>query len=172
LADAGELPLNPQPISPNYLLERAIALFEHQAGQQKVTLRVEVDENLPQIRMDEARMIQVFGNLIVNSLRYTPEGGEIVLSAKKVAGCVEMSVRDNGCGIDADQLPHIFERFYRADKSRYTDSSDTEESGLGLAIVKALVEAQGGTIRAESAAGQGTIIIIRFESKTSLVYKE
>ncbi|HMD87766.1 MAG TPA: ATP-binding protein [Anaerolineaceae bacterium] len=171
LADAGELPLNRQPIPPKYLLERAQALFEHQAEQQKVALRIETDGNLPQFCMDEARMVQVLGNLISNSLRYTPEGGEIVLSAKPVKDGVEIAVRDNGSGIDADQLSHIFERFYRADKSRYSDSNSSEESGLGLAIVKALVEAQDGTIRAESAPGQGTTIIIRFQSKPSLVYK-
>jgi signal transduction histidine kinase len=171
LADAGELPLNRQPISPKYLLERAEALFEHQAEQQKVALCIEADENLPKFIMDEARMIQVFGNLISNSLRYTPEGGEIMLTAKKVDTGVEMSVRDNGCGIDAEQLPHIFERFYRADKSRYSEADSTEESGLGLAIVKALVEAQDGTIRAESAGGQGTTVFIRFETKPSPVYK-
>ncbi len=165
LADAGELPLNCQPISPKYLLERAEALFEHQAEQQKVALCIQVDDSLPQIRLDEARMMQVFGNLISNSLRYTPEAGEIILSAQKVENGIEMSVRDNGCGIEPDHLHHIFERFYRADKSRYSGSSDTEESGLGLAIVKALVEAQGGTIRADSTAGQGTSIFIRFESK-------
>ncbi|MDR3573619.1 MAG: ATP-binding protein [Anaerolineaceae bacterium] len=165
LADAGELPLNCQPIAPQYLLERAEALFQHQAEQQKVGLCIQADGNLPELSMDEARMIQVFGNLISNSLRYTPEGGEIVLAAKKVGAGIEMSVRDNGCGIEADQLPHVFERFYRADKSRYSDSGSTEESGLGLAIVKALVEAQGGTVRAESVDGQGTNIILRFESK-------
>jgi two-component system, OmpR family, sensor histidine kinase BaeS len=167
LADSGELSLNRQPISPKYLLERAQALFEHQAEQQKVVMCIESEENLAQLCLDEARMTQVFGNLITNSLRYTPEGGEIVLSAQKVGNDIEISVRDNGCGIEPDQLPHIFERFYRADKSRYTEAGDSEESGLGLAIVKALVEAQGGTIRAESAAEQGTTIIIRFESKNN-----
>lgn len=171
LADAGELPLNRQSIPPKYLLERAQALFEHQAEGQKVALRIETDENLPQFCMDEARMVQVLGNLISNSLRYTPEGGEIVLSAKPVKDGVEMAVQDNGSGIDADQLSHIFERFYRADKSRYSGSNSSEESGLGLAIVKALVEAQDGTIRAESTPGQGTTIIIRFQSKPALVYK-
>ena len=171
LADAGELPLNRQAISSKYLLERAEALFQHQAEQQKVRLSIEADDNLPQLCLDESRMIQVFGNLISNSLRYTPEDGEIVLTAKKVSLDVEMSVRDNGCGIDADQLAHIFERFYRADKSRYSDSNSTEESGLGLAIVKALVEAQDGTIRAESTAGQGTTITLCFETKNPLISK-
>jgi signal transduction histidine kinase len=167
LADSGELSLNRQPISPKYLLERAQALFEHQAEQQKVGMCIESEENLAQLCLDEARMTQVFGNLISNSLRYTPEGGEIVLSAQKMGNAIEISVRDNGCGIEPDQLPHIFERFYRADKSRYTEAGDNEESGLGLAIVKALVEAQGGSIRAESAAARGTTIIIRFELKNN-----
>jgi signal transduction histidine kinase len=100
--------------------------------------------------------------LLANSFRYTPEGGTIVLSAAELGDGIEITVKDNGTGIDAENLPHIFERFYKGDKSRYTESGETGETGLGLAIVKALIEAQGGTIRAESSAGQGTIIRIHF----------
>lgn len=160
-ADAGELPLNPQRIVPKNLLDRVAALFQHHAGRYRVNLRVEAIENLPEIRVDEARMMQVMDNLVSNALRYTPEGGEIVLSAQAHQGNLDLTVRDTGSGIAAEELPYIFDRFYRADSSRHTE---TGESGLGLAIVKALVEAHGGKVWAESAPGEGTSIHIDLPS--------
>jgi two-component system, OmpR family, sensor histidine kinase BaeS len=162
LADAGELSLHLQVISPRYLLDRAAAPYQHRAEQQQVTLRVEMEQDTDPIRVDEARMMQVFSNLLSNALRYTSEGDEIVLSAVQKDKFVELSVRDNGEGILEENLQHIFERFYRADPSRYSEAGET--TGLGLAIVKALVEIQKGKIRAESQVGQGTAIFIRFET--------
>ena len=156
-ADAGELPLHPQRISPRALLERSAALFQHKAEQQQVMLSMSVDGDLPDILVDEARMMQVLDNLLSNAFRYTPMGGKIHLSAAVQGDKVILSVEDNGSGISADELPYIFDRFHRGDKSRH---SETGESGLGLAIVKALVEAHHGAIRAESREGEGTTIII------------
>lgn len=157
MADAGELPLHPQPIAPKPLLERAVAPFQHRADIQKIKLSILADSRLPEIQVDEDRMMQVFGNLISNAMRYTPEGGAILLSAKQNDGRVVLTVADNGSGISSEDLPYIFDRFYRGDKSR---ASDAGESGLGLAIVKALVEAQNGSISARSAPGEGTTIDI------------
>jgi signal transduction histidine kinase len=159
LADAGELSLNPQRISPGSFLERASALFMHQAEQHDISLEVNKESNPPDIWVDDARMIQVIGNLISNSLRYTPAGGRITLSTRAVGDKVDISVQDTGEGIDADELPNIFARFHRSDKSRH---SETGETGLGLAIVKALVEAQGGSVSADSIPGEGTTIHILF----------
>lgn len=156
-ADAGELPLHPQSISPRALLERSAALFQHKAEQQQVMLSVTVDGDLPDILVDEARLMQVLDNLLSNAFRYTPTGGKIHLSAAAQGDKVIISVQDNGSGISTDELPHIFDRFHRGDKSRHTEAG---ESGLGLAIVKALVEAHHGTIRAESHVGEGTTIFI------------
>jgi len=157
LADAGELSLNPQQISPKILLDKAAALFKHQAEQQTVTIHVNAASDLPEIRVDEARMIQVFGNLIHNALRYTPPEGKITLSAQLSGRSMDITVQDTGSGIDPEELPNIFERFHRADESRHTEAG---ESGLGLAIVKALIESHGGTVSAESTLGQGTTIHI------------
>jgi signal transduction histidine kinase len=160
LAETGELSLTPQRIQPIYLLERAAALFRHQAEQHNVTLTVQAVEDLPDIWVDEARMMQILGNLISNSLRYAPAvEGWIILSSRVEAGKVALQVQDNGSGIAQDELPHIFDRFYRADKSRH---SETGEAGLGLAIVKALVSSQGGTVAAESTPGTGTTILLAF----------
>jgi signal transduction histidine kinase len=153
-ADAGELPLNLQRIAPRSLLNRAATLFRHQAEQQVVTLQVATAPDLPDILVDEARMIQVLGNLLCNSLRYTAPGGRIELSAVPVNGRIQLTVRDNGSGIAPEELPFIFDRFYRADRAR----TDTGESGLGLAIVKALVESQAGSVSVRSTLGDGTEI--------------
>ncbi len=157
--DAGELPLNLQNLSPVVLLERAAAVFENQAVQQKVRLTVDAMDPLPEIRVDDARMMQVLDNLISNAFRYTPEGGEIRLAASLVKGKIRMQVADTGSGIPAAELGHIFERFQRGDKSRHAEGG---ESGLGLAIVRALVEVQGGRVWAESSEGRGTTMWMEF----------
>ncbi len=159
LADSGELSLNPQQLSPGTLLGRAAALFRYQAEQQNVTLSVRAESDLPDIWVDEARMMQVLGNLISNALRYTPAGGHITLSARLAEGKLEMCVQDTGEGITPEEIPYIFNRFHRVDKSRHTE---TGETGLGLAIVKALVESHGGTTSAESTPGVGTTIRLAF----------
>jgi signal transduction histidine kinase len=155
--DAGELPLHKQTIGVKGMLERAIAPFEHHAQQQGVSLVVEAGDNLPDVQVDEARMAQVFSNLLSNALVYTSEGGKITLTASQFDQKVELTVRDTGTGIAPEEIPLIFERFHRADKSRHSEGG---ESGLGLAIVKALVEAHGGSVRAESALGEGTSITL------------
>jgi signal transduction histidine kinase len=154
-AEAGELPMHPAPVDPCDLLERAAAPFDHSAEQQKVTLVIQVETGLPPITVDEGRMMQVFGNLISNALRYTPPGGAITLSAERDGGAVRLAVADTGSGISPEELPYIFDRFHRADKSRHAESG---ESGLGLAIVKALIEAHGGTVSAVSTPDKGTRI--------------
>jgi two-component system sensor histidine kinase BaeS len=145
LADSGELKLYLEAVFPAELLEHVASAYRPQAELQKIDLRVEVEADLPEVNLDPARMEQVLGNLVSNALRYTPEGGRILLSAKQVQGKLIMLVQDNGSGIPAEILPHIFERSYRGDESR----SGTE-SGLGLAIAKSIVELHGGCIHAGS----------------------
>jgi signal transduction histidine kinase len=151
-ADAGVLSLNRVLVSPLDLLERMAKSYEHQAAQMKVTLEVQAQADLPEILLDPNRMAQVFGNLISNSLRYTPEGGQIQLTAGQEKDSLAFIVQDNGQGISAEALMHIFDRFYRADPAR----SQGNESGLGLAIARSIVEAHGGSISAESEVEKGT----------------
>jgi two-component system sensor histidine kinase BaeS len=180
LADAGELPLNRRAVDPSALLERTGLAYIDKAEQQGITLRVESDETLPSIAVDTDRMTQVLNNLVSNALRYTPDGGEITLSATQAtnderpitkdesssgqpfvlrpASFVLLRVRDTGSGIEADDLPFIFDRFYRADQSR--QRVDSNASGLGLAIAKAIVEAHGGTLAVESRPQVGTTFTI------------
>jgi signal transduction histidine kinase len=157
LAEAGELKLNRQRIAPQALLEQTASAFRHQAEQKRITLQVKVEPGLPDIEVDEIRIAQVLGNLMSNALRYTPDGGRIVLSAHRESQRIVLSVQDNGTGIAPKALPHIFERFYRADASRHSES----ESGLGLAIAKSLVEGHGGMIAAMSKGiGKGSTFSI------------
>ncbi|HEX9018709.1 MAG TPA: ATP-binding protein [Anaerolineaceae bacterium] len=162
LADAGELSLHQQLHDPKTLLEQAAAPFQHRAETQQIELSVEADADLPRVNVDDLRMMQVFHNLISNAIRYTPDGGKISLRARAENGSVVISVADNGSGIPTEDLPNIFDRFYRVDKSRNGNSG---ESGLGLAIVKALVEAQDGKIYAESELGKGTTISVHFPAQ-------
>ena len=157
LADAGELSLHPQPTNPDQLLLTVTAAFAQQAAQQQVALHVQPTPGLPQLLVDQERMIQVLGNLVGNALRYTPAGGTIALSAACRDAQIRLEIRDTGCGIAPALLPAIFERMYRADQSRADKSGG---SGLGLAIVKTIVEAHGGTITADSAPGTGTRMTI------------
>jgi len=156
-ADAGELTLNREPVMTKVLLERLAKSHGHLAAQKKVSMKVQAEPDLPEIVLDPDRMAQVFGNLITNSMRYTPENGEIILSAAREENNLVFLVKDNGQGIPAESLPHVFDRFYRVDPVRVLGS----ESGLGLAIARSIVEAHGGTISAESQVGMGTTVRIR-----------
>jgi two-component system sensor histidine kinase BaeS len=164
LADAGELLLNRRTVDPAALLERTGLAYFMVAEEQGLTLRVEAPESLPSIFVDTDRMTQVLNNLVSNALRHTTVG-EVALLAGTQDQQVWLQVRDTGSGIAPEDLPWIFDRFYRADKSRQRDGSTT--SGLGLAISKAIVEAHGGTITAESAVGVGTTFTITMAAAES-----
>jgi two-component system sensor histidine kinase BaeS len=152
LADAGELSLTLQPTRPHALLERVVARHTASAKQRQITLLIDAEKDLPPVNVDVERMSQVLDNLILNAFRYTPEGGKVLLGVYAADGVVQIKVKDTGRGITAEDLPHIFDRFYRGDKSRQHNG----ESGLGLAIAKSMVEAHGGKISVESVPGQGT----------------
>ena len=155
LADSGDLKLHLQPIAPAELLERVTTIYRHQAEEMGLQITAHAESNLPEINIDAERMEQVLGNLVSNALRYTAEGGEIRLNAGQAAGSLIVSVADNGSGIPADILPHIFERSYRGDESR-----SGNESGLGLAIAKSIVELHGGSIHVESDEGGSKFSIV------------
>ena len=154
LADAGELPLQLQPVQAGDLLTRSQEFFRHPAALQQVELVVQVDQDLPELFVDLERMVQVMENLISNALRYSQPGGTITLRAAAENDGVILAVQDNGLGISPEDLPHIFSRFYRGDKAR---TAAQDESGLGLAIARAIVQAHGGEITVESELGVGSI---------------
>jgi two-component system sensor histidine kinase BaeS len=157
LADAGELPLTRRPIDVRALLERVMLAHLPEAQQQGVSIQVEAPPDLPPLEVDPGRMAQVLENLVSNALWYTPEGGQIVLSAEAKDGAINLRVKDNGTGIAADDLPFVFDRFYRADKSRQRQGN---RSGLGLAIAKSIVEAHRGSLSVESSLGKGSTFAV------------
>jgi signal transduction histidine kinase len=165
LADAGELQLNTVQIAPQTLLASIAATYRVRAEQHEISLRVFATPDVPQIHVDPDRMAQVLGNLVDNALRYTPPGGQIALlaesDAETAAQAIYLSVQDNGTGISTEDLPYVFERFYRGDKARQPEGGT---SGLGLAIAQSLVHAHGGTISVESTVGQGTRFTITLPS--------
>ncbi|MCY4437156.1 MAG: ATP-binding protein [Chloroflexi bacterium] len=121
----------------------------------KIVLDVTLPQQLPRVRGDEEKLRQVLDNLLNNAVAFTPEDGRISLSAQQENGTVCLRVADTGVGIPRKHLPHIFERFYKVDRSR-----QSEGFGLGLAIVKHIVQAHGGEIHAESVEGQGTTFTV------------
>ncbi|HRJ42860.1 MAG: HAMP domain-containing protein [Caldilineaceae bacterium] len=157
LADAGELTLNRVLTGPGELLERVAASYTGQARAKGVDLRLALAAHLPSLALDPERYAQVLGNLVGNAIRYTPPGGRITLAGSALEDGVLLEVIDTGSGIAPEQLPHIFERFYRADSARTVNEA---ESGLGLSIAKSLVELHGHTLTVESRVGQGTTMRI------------
>ena len=126
-------------------------------------VRCDLEAGLPSIRADADRLRQVLLNLLDNALKHTPAPGTITIAARREgAATVALAVRDTGRGIPAGALPHVFDRFYRADPARARTGERTGGAGLGLSIARGLVEAQGGHIAIESAAGRGTTVTLRF----------
>lgn len=157
-AESGELRLAFVRSSAAELLELARLAASDRASAAGVRLVLAVDADLPMVDVDVDRMSQVLGNLLDNALRHTPEGGRITIGGTSADAVVTLSISDTGEGIAAEHLPFVFERFYRADTARDRASGG---SGIGLAIVRALVEAQGGRVRAESAGpGAGARFVV------------
>jgi len=157
--ESGGLDIQMVEIRPEALVERVFQVYQPIAQRQGIDLRKNLDDHIPGVRGDEGRLLQVLKNLVENAIRHTPEGGTVTLAALWVDLHVELQVADTGSGIAAEDLPYVFDRFYRADKSRSTNQGHL---GLGLAICKALVTRMGGSITAESAGvGQGTSMIVR-----------
>ena len=153
-AESGRLALGLAAIEPARAMDSAVAGLRPQFAAGGLTLTVDARAGLPPVRADFDRLVQVLTNLLVNALKYTPPPGEVFATARAVDGTVAFAVRDTGVGIEAEHLAHVFERFYRVDRSRSRGSGG---SGIGLTIAKALAEAMGGTLRAESGgAGQGS----------------
>jgi signal transduction histidine kinase len=148
--EAGNFVMNTDVVDVEKLIREAVELFEPQATARQIGLAVTVDDNLPCIRADEDRLLQVLSNLLGNALKFSNAGTTIHARATRGEGRVHLSVKDSGGGILAEHLEHVFERFWQADRSSRAGA------GLGLAICKAIVEAHGGTIRAASAVGRGT----------------
>ncbi|WP_433405800.1 sensor histidine kinase [Streptomyces sp. CA-146814] len=158
-ADAGVLRLHPEPVRVGELLSQVAAAHQARAETAGVTLTVEAGAATT-VCADPVRLRQAVGNLVSNAVRHTPAGGTVTLRAygEESGHLVVIEVADTGSGIPADSLPYVFDRFWRAEKSR---SRRTGGSGLGLAIVRKLAEAHGGTASATSTEGKGSAFTLR-----------
>jgi signal transduction histidine kinase len=147
--------LDIRPVDVSALVQTVTKRLAPRFESKRVSLELELTPDLPPVLADEDRAIQILTNLTGNALQYTPEEGRITISAKRLNDDVQISVRDTGIGIPPEHLSHIFDRFYRVDKSRSRQSGGG--SGIGLTIARALVEAHGGRICVESnGEGQGS----------------
>jgi len=155
LAEAGQLPLHIASVNIVELARGVLSAFTPQANERSIALELVLPgAEPPPVAVDAGRIRQVLTNLLANALRYTPQRGRVEVSIKQTAPeWVEVRVSDNGSGIRPEDLPHVFDRFYRGDRARTRDGGG---AGLGLAIARQWVEAHGGRIRAESVVGQGT----------------
>jgi len=152
--EAGAFQLMLTPVSPASLIERIQNTLGRQFEEKNIQFEIDIEPNLPDINVDKDRIIQVLTNLVGNALQYTPSGGKVTLLVRREPSDLLFSVKDSGIGISADQIPLIFNRFYRIDKSRTRTSGG---SGIGLTIARALVKAHQGKIWAVSmGVGKGS----------------
>ncbi len=152
--EAGQIVLDQKPVQIADLIEFAAARLRPQFDDKNITLELSLERDLPTLVVDADRIMQVLINLFGNALQYTPSGRSVTVSADCTANEVVVTIRDTGIGIASDHLPHLFERFYRVDKSRARTGGG---SGIGLTIARYLVEAHGGRIWATSPGpGQGS----------------
>ena len=168
----GQVPLKQEPVALAGLIDRTVGLLRPLIEQKQHRVVVKIPAELPPIRGDEERLGQVFSNLLDNAIKYTPEQGTITISAElapiEPPTTIDISVADTGIGIPLQDLPRIFERFYRVDKARSRELGGT---GLGLSIVKHLVEGHGGTVTVESLPGRGTKFLVRLPVATTPVFQ-
>jgi two-component system sensor histidine kinase BaeS len=151
--EQGGLELKREPLRAAELAAPVVALWQERFRRKGVSLELRAGAPEAMIRADREKLTQVLTNLLDNALNFTPPGGKVQVSVSAKAGGVELAVEDTGCGIPAEDLPHVFERFYRADPSR---ARDTGGFGIGLSIVREIVRAHGGTVEVRSAPGRGS----------------
>ena len=156
--EAGDISLHREPGSLAEALRASVEGVRARADAKGVAVEARLPANAPDVTFDHTRIAQVVGNLLDNAIRHTPAGGSVTVEMDVGAAFATVSIRDNGEGIPADTLPFVFDRFYRVDPSR---SRATGGAGLGLTIARKLIEAHAGTIRAESAAGEGATFVIK-----------
>jgi two-component system OmpR family sensor kinase/two-component system sensor histidine kinase BaeS len=165
LVETRQLPFDMREVNAGEVINRVIDMFSAEALEKNISLSFpEKNGNLTAF-IDPQRFEQVIGNLLGNALRYVPDGGKVWVTANELNGGVRIAVNDNGPGIPEEDLPFIFDRFWRKDKSRTRASGG---SGLGLAIAKQLVEAQNGTITAVNVQGGGLQVIVDIKKTPTL----
>jgi two-component system phosphate regulon sensor histidine kinase PhoR len=154
--ESGRIRLSLERIEPESLIRRAVHRMAPQTERAGLTVDFMVIPGTPAVLVDRARLDQVLLNLVHNAVKFTPSGGRITVLASPAGDFVEFQVRDTGVGVNPEDLPRLFERFYKADRARRS-----EGTGLGLAIAKHIVHAHGGSIWAEANDGGGTVFVFQ-----------
>jgi signal transduction histidine kinase len=154
--ESGQTPFHMAPVDLAAFAKDVASRFQPIADSRGVSLRWEVHRPVPLVTADADKLHQLLGNLIGNALKATPTGGSITITVERADRLVEIRVSDTGTGIEPQHLPHIFERFYKADRSRSDDGA-----GLGLAIAKHIALAHQGEISVRSRPGEGSAFIVR-----------
>jgi signal transduction histidine kinase len=155
LAESRQLHFDLKKVNLGELAERAVSLFEAETNEHNIMLTLTIEPGLASIQADPQRVEQVIGNLLSNAVRYVPDGGRVELRVANKADEVELTISDNGPGIPEKNLHHIFDRFWRGEKSR---TRSTGGAGLGLTIARQLIEAQQGCIFARNQPGGGLLV--------------
>ena len=146
-------------VVPRMAVNHVISLIEAKAGLKKISVRNNISENFPPIKADRDRLTQIFVNILDNAVKFTPDGGEITITAVESESYAVVSIQDSGIGVPRDEIGRLGERFYRVDKSRSRDLGGT---GLGMSIVKHLMIAHSGKMEIESQPGKGTKVSLFF----------
>jgi signal transduction histidine kinase len=150
--EKGTLRLHSAPLDLSAVLSDVLELFEDQARERKIDVYREIESGIPVIPGDYDRLIQALSNILGNAMKFTAQGGSVRIAVTRNDDTVVVSVADTGIGISADELPHVFDRFWRARENR------TKGAGLGLSIACGIIEAHGGRMWADSKLGVGTTI--------------
>ncbi|MCX5892775.1 MAG: HAMP domain-containing sensor histidine kinase, partial [Deltaproteobacteria bacterium] len=152
--EAGRGQLEQVPLQLNEVLTEVVELMRAKAENQKVTLNLEVPADLPPLLADRRSLEEIFTNLVSNAINYSPDGGQVTVSGVSHDDYLELRVQDTGIGIEPEELPKIFDKFYRV---KHPSTRQVIGTGLGLSLVKGLVEAHRGTVEVESEVGRGTV---------------
>ncbi|GFP24104.1 two-component system, OmpR family, phosphate regulon sensor histidine kinase PhoR, partial [Candidatus Hakubella thermalkaliphila] len=152
-AESGKLSLEKKPVDLNVLVEEVFPKFEKEIAEKEIQVETDLDRGLPLALVDERRIGQVLENILNNGIKYNYQKGRVRVNTREEGEGVRLTIADTGQGISPQDLPYIFERFYRGDKSR---SRHTGGTGIGLSIARNLVEAHWGTISVQSQPGQGS----------------
>jgi two-component system phosphate regulon sensor histidine kinase PhoR len=159
--ESRDLRLNPVRLDLHAFFSQMLESWKIASARKSIVLHLDLPPALEPLVADEMRLEQVFNNLIDNGIKYTPAGGQVWIRVLQSDAITQLEVEDTGVGLLPEDLPHIFERFYRADKARSREQGGT---GLGLSIVKHIAQVHGGAVEAESTYGKGTVIRLRLPS--------
>ncbi|MBI5787702.1 MAG: hybrid sensor histidine kinase/response regulator, partial [Candidatus Schekmanbacteria bacterium] len=151
--EAGHLQMELLPLNLGEVLQEVVDLLQVKAADQKISLNLAVPPDLPPVRADRRSLGEVFINLVSNAITYSPDGGQVTITGLSHGDYVEVRVSDTGIGIEPEEIPKIFDKFYRVKNPRARQVIGT---GLGLAIVKGIVDAHLGTVEVESRLGEGS----------------